>query len=62
MSIELFNEEFTSQNSGNENINDFIREMQLKINDCNDVVLEWISYDQFIDIKEIWISTVYSAI
>ena len=39
--------------------------MQLKINQYNDIVFEWIPYDQFIDIKEIGrggFATVYSAI
>ncbi|EXX74211.1 uncharacterized protein OCT59_003761 [Rhizophagus irregularis] len=51
--------------SGNEIIDDFIQERQLKINDNNDVVFKWISYSQFNDIKEIGkggFSTVYSAI
>ncbi|CAB5367037.1 unnamed protein product [Rhizophagus irregularis] len=50
--------------SGNEIIDDFIQERQLKINDYNDVVFEWIPYSQFNNIKEIGkggFSTVYSA-
>ena len=50
--------------SGNEKIDNFIQEMQLKINDSNDIVFEWIPYDQFNDIKEINkgdFATVYSA-
>ena len=40
--------------SGNEKIDDFIQEKQLKINYCDysDVVLEWIPYNQFNEIKE----------
>ena len=38
--------------SGNENIDNFIQEMQLKINDHNDIVFEWIPYNQFNEIKE----------
>ncbi|GES83245.1 kinase-like domain-containing protein [Rhizophagus clarus] len=42
----------------------FGRKMQLKINDYDDIVFEWIQYNQFDDIKEIGkggFSTVYSA-
>ncbi|EXX53694.1 hypothetical protein RirG_241590 [Rhizophagus irregularis DAOM 197198w] len=51
--------------SGNEEIDDFIQGMQLKINYRNNVVFEWIPYTQFYDIKKIVISdsiTIYSAI
>ncbi|CAB5385228.1 unnamed protein product [Rhizophagus irregularis] len=51
--------------SGNEQIDDFIQEIQLKIKDRHDIVLEWIPYDQFEKIKEKSINsfvTVYSAI
>ncbi|CAB5377461.1 unnamed protein product [Rhizophagus irregularis] len=50
---------------GNEKIDDFIQEMQLNINFYDDVVFEWISYNQFNEIKEIdknGFITVYSAI
>ena len=39
--------------------------MQLKIDECNNIVFEWIPYNQFSDIKEIGrggFATVYSAI
>ncbi|GBC03506.1 hypothetical protein RclHR1_05160005 [Rhizophagus clarus] len=51
--------------SGNEKIDDFIQERQLRINDYKDVAFEWIPYNQFNEIKEIGESdtiTVYSAI
>ncbi|EXX62736.1 Tpk3p [Rhizophagus irregularis DAOM 197198w] len=51
--------------SGNEKIDDFIQEKQLKINSHEDIVLEWIPYNQFNEIKEIsknGLITVYSAI
>ncbi|UZO05298.1 uncharacterized protein OCT59_025655 [Rhizophagus irregularis] len=52
--------------SGNKKIDNFIKEMQLKINDYDDIVFEWIPYNsQFNNIKEIGkggFSTVYSAI
>ncbi|GBC00038.1 hypothetical protein RclHR1_37180001, partial [Rhizophagus clarus] len=50
--------------SGNEKIDDFIQERQLKINDHKDVVFEWIPYNQFNEIKEAGKNgtiTVYSA-
>ena len=56
---------FTNWTSGNEKIDDFIQEMQLKINKWDDIVFEWIPYDQFSNIKEIGrggFATVYSAI
>ena len=52
-------------NSENEKIDNFIQEMQLKINSQRDIVFEWIPYNQFSDIKEIGkggFATVYSAI
>ncbi|POG69182.1 hypothetical protein GLOIN_2v192254 [Rhizophagus irregularis DAOM 181602=DAOM 197198] len=38
--------------SGNEKIDDFILERQLKISNYDDIVLEWIPYNQFNEIKE----------
>ncbi|CAB4440684.1 unnamed protein product [Rhizophagus irregularis] len=38
--------------SGNEEIDNFIQERQLNNNSSNDVVFEWIPYNQFIEIKE----------
>jgi hypothetical protein len=54
---------FVNWTSGNKLIDNFIQEMQLKIEDEN--VLEWIPYNQFSDIKEIGkngFDTIYSAI
>ena len=51
--------------SGSEKIDDFIQEMQLKINDQSDIIFEWIPYNQFKKIKEIGengSAIVYSAI
>ncbi|EXX63451.1 kinase-like domain-containing protein [Rhizophagus irregularis DAOM 181602=DAOM 197198] len=51
--------------SGNEIFDDFIQEMQLKINNRNDFVFEWIPYDQFNEIKETGTNgliTIYLAI
>jgi serine/threonine protein kinase len=56
---------FTNWTSGNEKIDNFIQEMQLKIDGPWNIVFEWILYDQFSDIKEIGkggFATVYSAI
>src|SRR5215213_4978297 len=56
---------FTNWTSGNEKIDNFIQEMQLKINKYSEIVFEWIPYNQFSDIKEIGrggFATVYSAI
>uniref|UniRef100_U9SZN3 Uncharacterized protein n=1 Tax=Rhizophagus irregularis (strain DAOM 181602 / DAOM 197198 / MUCL 43194) TaxID=747089 RepID=U9SZN3_RHIID len=50
--------------SGNEKIDSFIHERQLKIKDHNDVVFEWIPYNQFNEVEKTDESgsiTVYSA-
>ncbi|GBC02011.1 hypothetical protein RclHR1_04410004 [Rhizophagus clarus] len=55
---------FANWTSGNEKIDKFIQEMQLEF-DIYDIVIEWIPYDQFNNIKEITkgeFTTVYSAI
>jgi hypothetical protein len=51
--------------SENEKIDELIQEKQLKIKDHNEVVFEWIPYNQFNEIKEKGkndLITVYSAI
>jgi hypothetical protein len=56
---------FASWTCGNERIDNFIQEMQLKIDDYKDIVFEWIPYSQFDKIKEMNKSnvfTVYSSI
>uniref|UniRef100_U9U181 Protein kinase domain-containing protein n=3 Tax=Rhizophagus irregularis TaxID=588596 RepID=U9U181_RHIID len=56
---------FTSWTSGNENIDNLIQEMQLKIDSYKDIIFEWIPFSQFNIIKEIGkggITTVYLAI
>src|SRR3954447_26574984 len=56
---------FANWTSGNKKIDGFIQEMQLKIDKYNDIVFEWMPYDQFSSIKEIGrggFATVYSAI
>ncbi|EXX57914.1 Rad53p [Rhizophagus irregularis DAOM 197198w] len=65
MSNKLFKNNFTNWTSGNEKIDNFIQEMQLKINNHNDIIIEWIPYNQFKNIKEIGevdSSKIYSAI
>jgi hypothetical protein len=50
--------------SGNKKIDHFIRERQLNINSYNDLVFEWIPYNQFNEIEETGkygSITVYSA-
>ena len=63
--IDNLKENFTNWTSGNKKIDDFIQEMQLKINNQHDIIFEWIPYNQFSDINEIGrggFATVYSAI
>jgi len=54
----------TNWASGNEKIDNFIKKMQLKINDSSDILFEWIPHNQFSDIEEIdkgGFATVYLA-
>ena len=44
---------FTNWTSENERIDNLIQEMQLEINEMDDMIFEWIPYNQFNDIKEI---------
>src|SRR4051812_16777995 len=44
---------FINWTSGNRQIDNFIQEKQLEINDYNDILFEWIPYNQFYEIKEI---------
>src|SRR3954454_1042858 len=57
---------FTNWTSGNENIDNSIQEMQLKIDSPSDIVFEWVPYSQFNNIKEIGndngLVKIYSAI
>ena len=48
--------------SGNEKIDDLIQEMQLKIDRPDDIMFEWIPYNQFESIKVIGEGAIYSAI
>jgi hypothetical protein len=63
--INSLKENFKNWTSGNKQIDDFIQEMQLKINFYDDLIFEWVPYIQFDDIKEIIkidSATVHSAI
>jgi hypothetical protein len=51
--INNLKQNFTKWTSGNEKINEIIQEIQLKINKHSDIIVEWISYNQFNNIKEI---------
>jgi hypothetical protein len=51
--INYLKENFTNWTSEDKKVDNFIKEMQLKINEYNDIIFEWILYNQFIDIKEI---------
>ena len=62
--IKDLKQNFTNWTSENKKIDDFIQKMQLKINNHDDIVFEWIPYYQFNEIKEIdktSFATVYSA-
>ncbi|CAB4420289.1 unnamed protein product [Rhizophagus irregularis] len=63
--ISYLKKNFTNWTSGNEKINNFIQEFQLRINNDTDIIVEWIPYNQFDNIKEIGkddLFTIYSAI
>uniref|UniRef100_U9TPL8 Protein kinase domain-containing protein n=1 Tax=Rhizophagus irregularis (strain DAOM 181602 / DAOM 197198 / MUCL 43194) TaxID=747089 RepID=U9TPL8_RHIID len=63
--ISYLKKNFTNWTSGNEKINNFIQEFQLRINNYTDIIVEWIPYNQFDNIKEIGkndLFTIYSAI
>ncbi|GBC48518.2 kinase-like domain-containing protein [Rhizophagus irregularis DAOM 181602=DAOM 197198] len=63
--INNFKKNFIDWTNGNKQINDFIQELQLRINNWNDTVFEWIPYSKFSNIKEIGksgYSSIYSAI
>ncbi|EXX70347.1 Ypk2p [Rhizophagus irregularis DAOM 197198w] len=60
--INYLKRNFTNWTSGNKKIDQFIQNMQLKIDSYYDIVFEWISYSQFSNIKKISNDAVYSAI
>ena len=63
--IDNLKRNFANWTSGNEKIDNLVQEMQLKIDKVDDIVFEWIPYNQFNNIKEINkgdYAIVYSAI
>ena len=63
--IDKLKKNFTILTSRNEKIDNFIQEMQLKIDHSDSAIVEWIPYDQFNTIKEInkdGFTTLFSAI
>jgi hypothetical protein len=63
--INYLKNNFANWTSGNKKIDELIQEMQLKVNKYNDIIVEWIPYDQFNDISKIGkggFSIVYSAL
>ncbi len=59
--IDNLKKNFANWTSGNKIIDDLIQEKQQKIYKSNNIIFEWIPYNQLIDIKEIN-SDLYSAI
>ncbi|GBB92101.1 hypothetical protein RclHR1_19640001 [Rhizophagus clarus] len=56
-----FQKNFKNWTSGNEYIDKFIQDIQLKVHDDIDEALEWISYDRFDDIKYVEKIGIYRA-
>jgi hypothetical protein len=52
--ISNLKQDFANWTSGNEKIDDFIQKMQLKIENYYDIIIEWIPYNQFNNIKNIY--------
>ena len=60
---------FTNWTSGNRKIDEFVQEIQSRINflihKSDDIIFEWIPYNQFDNIKEVgkgYFATIYSAV
>ncbi|GBC39066.2 kinase-like domain-containing protein [Rhizophagus irregularis DAOM 181602=DAOM 197198] len=51
--INNLKQNFTNWTSGNKKIDEFIQEMQLLIESYNDIIVEWIPYNQFNNVKKI---------
>jgi hypothetical protein len=65
--INYLKNSFTNWISGNDIIDDFIQKKQLKINNYEDIVVEWIPYNLLINIKKLGKTddnnaTIYSAV
>jgi hypothetical protein len=52
--INNLKQNFANWTSGNEKIDDFIQKMQLKINTKDNIIIEWMPYNQFNNIKNIY--------
>src|SRR5437762_4658344 len=59
--IDNLKKSFVNWTSGSEILDDFIQEKQQEIHEPDDIIFEWIPYNQLNDIKEIN-SDLYSAI
>jgi hypothetical protein len=51
--INFLKKNLINWSSGNEKIDNFINKKQLEINNLQDIVLEWIPYDKFLNFKEV---------
>jgi hypothetical protein len=63
--MNVLKQNFANWTSGNKKIDNFIQEMQLKIENYYDTIIEWIPYNQFNNIKIIGKKSffiIYSAI
>ncbi|UZO14394.1 uncharacterized protein OCT59_005853 [Rhizophagus irregularis] len=63
--INNLKQNFTNWTSGNEKVDELIQEIQMKINNYDDIIVEWIPHNQFNNIKEISKDdsiTLYSAL
>jgi hypothetical protein len=60
--INNLKQNFANWTSENEKIDNFIQEMQLKIDLQNNMIVEWILYNQFDNIKKTGNATIGSAI
>ncbi|CAB4426590.1 unnamed protein product [Rhizophagus irregularis] len=63
--IDYFKNNFMNWTSGNEKFDDLIQKMQLQVNNHNGIIIEWIPFDQFKNIKEIGevnFARIYSAV
>jgi hypothetical protein len=60
--INNLKQNFMNWTSGNEKIDCLIQEMQLKVKELDDVIIEWIPYNQFYNIKEKIFTKDYLAI
>jgi hypothetical protein len=60
--IRNLEQNFTNWTSGNEKLDILIQEMQLKIDKPDDIIFEWIPYNQFNNIEEKIITKECSAI